>query len=560
MKNRRLKLLLICGLLSVSLCACNKKEAVEEPTTQEEVQQAVNLSGVTAGQVLNTETLIDYANTLAGITDVNAVSCYTETESNVTEVTLQEGVHTITIVYATASGTNGEVSLVYEAGPGEVAEEPTEDTEEVTDESDEEVIQEVSIPIEGRIKLSVTDGTTTMTEEEFSTSETLEVGALINVTDVEATLSMYDPLTTMMEREVSNKYKVSDTYYEYYYDDSNYVATIGYNVYNQDGVVYFEVNSVNSNDKLYFGVKLSEDAVTDDELFNDEVNAVFDTIEDYYTYEFTYDPKIIEDTEDETEEESTESDETVQTDKEALIEDKLTALVGQSYREAHPELYIWPENPIKYSRWDYRITDSTSFKSNITLEDGTVIPEAQQQQDGYQYDLGGNTFASGSNKNNGSVSKAEPVVEEQEEAYVLAGLRKFKIIEYPGMNIKIDYENSSDISVKLENNGSIYYVKSIPTADWTKYSTTDYYGNNPTNMEVVLGEAVEIGSGNLKTTVQCRTLQFTDSTGATVERAYMYGINCTDSYLIVVGDSQPTRGNETLSKIVNNCIEPVELD
>ena len=128
------------------------------------------------------------------------------------------------------------------------------------------------------------------------------------------------------------------------------------------------------------------------------------------------------------------------------------------------------------------------------------------------------------------------------------------------MNIKIDYENSSDISVKLENNGSIYDVKSIPTDDWTKYSTTDYYGNNPTNMEVVLGEAVEIGSGNLKTTVQCRTLQFTDSTGATVERAYMYGINCTDSYLIVVGDSQPTRGNETLSKIVNNCIEPVELD
>lgn len=79
MKNRRLKLLLICGLLSLSLCACNKKEAVEEPTTQEEVQQTVNLSGVTAGQVLNTETLIDYANTLAGITDVNAVSCYTET-------------------------------------------------------------------------------------------------------------------------------------------------------------------------------------------------------------------------------------------------------------------------------------------------------------------------------------------------------------------------------------------------------------------------------------------------------------------------------------------------
>lgn len=567
MKNKKIMLLLLCGLMSLSLCACKKEEVAEQPTAEEQpAQPTVNLSGVSAGQVLSMENLIDYANTLAGITDVTAVSCYTETESNITEVTLQEGVHTITIVYSTSAGENGEVSLVYEAGPGEIATDETateEGAEEVEGtEGTDEVIEEVSIPVEGRITLSVTEGTTTMTEEEFTAPDAVEAGTLVNVSDVGTTLSMYEPLTSMVEREVSNKFKVVGTSYEYFYDDTNYTAVINYDVYNQDGIVYIEVSSVNSNDTLYYGLILSKEAAEDDELFNDEVNLAFDSIENYYTYEFTYEPKIIEETEEDADSEETTDEESAETTGEDLLDKKLTALVGPSYQDQHPELYIWPENDIKYSRWDYRITDSTSFNSNITLADGTVIPEVQQQQDdGYSYDMSGSSFGGDDkNNNNGSINKADETTTEQNEAYIIAGLRKFKISEYIGDSITIDYEASTEKSVKLMQNGSVFYVKSVPTEEWTRFETTDYYGNNPTNMDIVLGEAVEIGSGNLKTTVQCRTIQFSDSTGATVERAYMYGINCNDSYLIVVGDSQPTRGNDTLSKIVNNCIEPVELD
>lgn len=558
MKNRRVKLLLICGLLSLSLCACNKKgEEVPEEQVQQEQVQSVNLSGVNAGQVLSMENLIDYANTLAGVTDVNAVSCFTETESNVTQVTLQEGVHTITIAYNTVSGTSGEVQLVYEAGPGEVVEEQPTDEEPV--ETEDDIIEEVSIPVENRIKLTVTDGTTSMSEEEFTADESLTAGSMVNVTGADATLSMYEPLTSMIERKVSNKYAVNGTEYDYQYDDANYVAVIDYNVYNQDGTVFFEVSSVNSNDKLYYGLILSEEAKENDELFNDEVNAAFDTIEDYYTFEFTYEPKIV-DTSEENESEEPEEESTETSSKDALIEEKLSALVGKSYQEEHPELYIWPENPIKYSRWDYRITDSTTFNSNITLSDGTVIPEAQRNSgdEGYSYDMGGSTFTESGNKNN--ATQAGQIVEQRDEAVIFAGLKRFRINEHRGYGITVDVEESTEKSVKLEQNGSIFYVKVIPTADWTKYSTTDYYGNNPTNMEVVLGETIEIGAGDLKTTVQCRTIQFTDSTGSTVERSYMYGINCNDSYLIIVGDSQPTRGNDTLYKIVSNCIEPIEAE
>lgn len=545
MKRKSLLLLTLCLTTSMVLTGCSlfKKDAPVDDTTQvEEQPAAVNLSNVTAGTILDTNTLIQYACSLSGVTDINAVACYTETESAVTEVTLQEGIHTITIAYSTADGSTGETQLTYEASP---ATEEFIEVEESTDIEQEE-FEEVAIPIENRITLNASPDVTEMTYDEFVTSEDITISVLSDYSGTK--LSMNDALADIGTITLSNKFEVIGIERSYMYDDDNYTADVVHTVYQIDNDIMFHIHSENASNELVLAFKNAALDV-DAEGLNDICNEIYQGIEDLYTVTWNYDAKVIDDSE-------TASEETEESSEEQ--EEILDTVVKNSYKSQHPELYIWPESDIKCSRWDYRITDSTSFKTNITLEDGTVIPFAQQNQDGYQYNFDSNT-PSGS-----SGSSSRPSQQQQQEesstARLIAGFEEFDIKEYPAEGIKVDFENATDNLAALTYNGSTYYVKVVTSDSWIKFGTADYYGNNLPGTEIILSETIQIGSGADKKQVTARDIQFTDVTGATATRSYMYGINCNNAYLIVVGEELPTRGSNALKLIVQNCIIPVEKD
>lgn len=549
MKRKNILTFLLCLAISTALVGCKKESADElasgESAIVEEQSQAINLTGVEAGTVLDNATLVSYANSLSGRSDIISVVCNTETETNISEVVLSEGINSITLQYTTSSGETGETILVYEAYAATTVEDSIE--EEVV----EEVEEDPDIPIEDRFKFILTEGTESFTDEEFKSNTELESGTLVNISDVASTLSMYEPMANMEERTISNKYRDVDGTIEYEYDDDNYTAVIKNNIYTIDEYVYFAIESESALEGIYFGFKLTEEAVEEPEVMNDLCNELFSTIEDYYTVEWNYDPLIVEDNEEESTE--TSSTTTITTTTETL-----TSVVEDSYQGKHPELFVWPEPTITASRWDYRYTDSTAFKGVITMPDGKVIPELQQNQEGYQYDLNPSSSGVISNTSNGNSPTSSTTT--ISEAVIKSGSKAFRVNDYSVENIRVNVEESGSNRIVLEQNGDKFYVTTITSADWLKYANTDYYAGDLSQFEVKPIESLEIGAGPLKTTIVGRDASFLDSTGTEVTRQYMYGIDCGTDFIIIVGDDLPSRGNTTLYSIAKWCLEPIEVE
>lgn len=551
MKRKSILTFLLCLAISTALVGCKKESADElasgESAIVEEQSQAINLTGVEAGTVLDNATLVSYANSLSGRYDIISVVCNTETETNISEVVLSEGINSITLQYTTSSGETGETILVYEAYA----------TTTVEDSIEEEVVEEVEedpdIPIEDRFKFILTEGTESFTDEEFKSNTELESGTLVNISDVASTLSMYEPMANMEERTISNKYRDVDGTIEYEYDDDNYTAVIKNNIYTIDEYVYFAIESESALEGIYFGFKLTEEAIEEPEVMNDLCNELFSTIEDYYTVEWNYDPLIAEDNEEESTETSSTTTITTTTTTETL-----TSVVEDSYQGKHPELFVWPEPTITASRWDYRYTDSTAFKGVITMPDGKVIPELQQNQEGYQYDLNPSSAGVISNTSNGNSPTSSTTT--ISEAVIKSGSKAFRVNDYSVENIRVNVEESGSNRIVLEQNGDKFYVTTITSADWLKYANTDYYAGDLSQFEVKPIESLEIGAGPLKTTIVGRDASFLDSTGTEVTRQYMYGIDCGTDFIIIVGDDLPSRGNTTLYSIAKWCLEPIEVE
>lgn len=560
MKNKSLKTVLLCVVTSALLAGCSNPlqkgndEAAQANTSMETEQQVIHLQGVSAGTILDNPTLITYASSLTG-ESVASVACDTDFETNLMEVTLEEGIHTITLNYTTADGSTGSTELTYSADPATEGFEDDEFSEdgEATDDNALEPVAEENIPIENRITLTSINCDEVASYEEYSNNEDIDKSNLVRVLDVQAQLDFVGAEETLIDyTEISNAYEINE-YGEaiYNYDDENYVATIDLSYYKMDNELVFKVSSINSDNELDYIYVPTEEALADEEVMNEEINNVSDVIGDYYEYNWTYDAKVIETEESDTGSIST-GEGTDVADAEVLNEK-----VEKGYKAQHPRLWDWPESDIKFSRWDNRITDSTSFSSTITLADGTIIPQAQQNQEGYSYNFSngstvGNTSSTSTNSNTD-----EEQVEDTEHFYIEPGFEKFEIISYPAEGIKIDAENSTSKRVVLTYNGSNYYVMKISSDDWLKYENTDYYGNNYTSTEIVTSEALMIGEGLNKAQVITRNIQFSDSTGASEERSYMYGINCNTEYLVIVGEELPTRGNTTLRTIAMNCIIPM---
>lgn len=564
MKNKSLKTVLLCVVTSALLAGCSSPlqkgndEAAQTDASIGAEQQVIHLQGVAAGTVLDNPTLITYASSLTG-ESVASVACDTDFETNLMEVTLEEGIHTITLNYTTADGSTGSTELTYSADPTTDGfsedDEFSEDGDATNDTDEEPVVEEESIPIENRITLTSVNCDEVASYEEYSSNEDIDKSNLVRVLDVQAQLDFVGAEETSIgSTEVSNTYELNE-YGDpiYSYDDENYVASIDLSYYKMDNELVFKVSSINSDNELDYIYVPTEEALADEEVLNEEINNVSDAIGDYYEYSWTYDAKVIESEASNVGSTDLDSDETTDVADTEVLNEK----VEKGYKAQHPRLWDWPESDIKFSRWDNRITDSTSFSSTITLADGTIIPQAQQNQEGYSYN-----FTNGANVGNtGSTSTGsdtdEEQVEDTEHFYIEPGFEKFEIISYPAEGIEIDAENSTSKRVVLTYNGSNYYVMKISSDDWLKYENTDYYGNNYTSTEIVTSEALMIGEGLNKAQVITRNIQFSDSTGASEERSYMYGINCNTEYLVIVGEELPTRGNTTLRTIAMNCIIPM---
>lgn len=577
MKNKSLKVVLLCAISSFVLAGCanplskltNKSDS-EEATEIVEEQQVVHLNNVTAGTVIDNETLISYAMSLSGESDIASAICSTETETNLTELVLEEGIHTVTISYTKSDGSTGETQMTYKADPA--TEEQVEDTVEVEDgtEAEDTEEQSESIPIEGRIYLINQAINTVDSLDEYSMSEDIDKDSLVYTKDLSTELEFNEaPVVYNSGVTVYNSYSIGDDgepVYQYYNDD--YKVDIYHTYYVLDDVVIIEVSSDSSDDVLYYiyspldglleaeGDSKNTEDTTSTVEYSDELyaalNAVDEALPEYYSYEWTYDSKVIEDKENPSAE--------IEVDDKTETKETVEEIPEDSYRALHKDLYTWyPEPTMEFSRWDYRITDSTSFSSTITLADGTIIPQAQQNQEGYVYDFANKDKGSSNTGNSNSFDLSNQNKQEEEETkYVLeAGFEKFEIISYPAEGFEIDTQNSTSSKVIVKYNGSNYIITSMKSDDWMKYNDTDYYGNNYTDTEIVSTDSFNIGSGLNTAIVTGRSIQFKDSTNATEEREYMYGINCNTEYLVVVGDDLPGRGNSTLSKIAKNCIIPI---
>lgn len=585
MKNKIAKLILLSTLSALLLTGCTKPDLSKLPLIGDKLGGSSEETEVTGEEEVG-ETLtadVSIGEQPVGVTLTNddaktVIQQYNGSEPTILkysdngalsdEITVQSGEHIVKVIYQIDGDENSyEINLGY-IGIGDEVEEPIDETdeEEIGDETAEsETEEDVPTTIENLkeediiikpincdiIKDFKIDDVIAGVEDGSYDYDVPYVTATKtdNPTGLKKPESNYSTAFSKMFNEINcsgnilpydNGYQVN---VEGFYDDEN-------------KVLYFAVSSSDVEDvHIMFAVIPSDDTIKaiEDEIENSEFMdtsmGLSEMISDGFIQLYS-DIEIEEETNPESEEQEVASttDETIDT------------YPADSYRGKYPDLFKYPASTNIFSRWDRRITDSTSFTSTITMADGTIIPQEQQNQDGYMYNFTGNNTVGGSTSgtSTGDGSGTSTGSTENDEDYItLTGSNStLKVVPYSGKNYTISPSESTSTVAIVKKFTSKYFIKYCNQQDFSILMKTNYYTN-----EKNIGDDYSIYEEKTSATVGGTTIhniviEYRDSTGAKQTRPYMSYINIGDDYYVcMTDDGIEYEFSTTLEEIIKYCIE-----
>ena len=215
-----------------------------------------------------------------------------------------------------------------------------------------------------------------------------------------------------------------------------------------------------------------------------------------------------------------------------------------SYRAQHPEIYRWPKIDQVYSRWDWRITDTTQFTNTIT--DGSNIYPLDQSEGIFSFDT------KGRRSQTSTEDDTEPSYTKTDFTYTSGG----KTITCTGSTamdatIQADIEDSDKYIIRY--NGNKYEItmtndKDLRVLEDTSISNLISAGIEIPEESLIVSQATEDGW-------TWYDVAYTDKAGMLVRRPYYATYKtATNEYLLVKASTMLERSSEDLKKIVANCI------
>lgn len=589
MKNKICKTVLSCTLAALVLSGCSfnpstlpvvgkffdksSGEQQEEVVEEQPVTQEPNLT-VNVGEVIDYDNLCSFVQSLTGDTPTQLIA-NSEEEFSVQSITVLEGIHTVDIIYNVADdATERTTSFIYEGVVSDAA----------TEASSEEVVEETPAP---EYLINLSSESVTIASTDLASANTDMVYLLSDT----GALDMYKQSLVGGTKPIINTTEM--TYEEaktHSGEPGLYEAVLASDVFYVDSESYpkmyvVDIYSTDAAEKLEFIYIPSDTSVPEDESTEETSEASDESAEDTSAGETTSQTSTWANT---TDGENlitmiTESgeyliswnvpmftlaaegptgdnpDAAASETSDGETQEVITSVVEENYQSKHPELYRWPASEYAYSRWDWRITDGTSFTSTITLPDGSIIPDAQQnQENGYSLDF---TNQNGSNQTNSSnpSGTGTPTQNNQvntDEASVSLALddETFTVKGYSSEYFKVLPDESTDDKAVIKFNSSEYYVQVIDTKDWLIYTKKSYIDSDEIGSEYTISET-STGTTADGTTYHNYSIAYTDSSGKEISAPYISMIEGDTHTLIVYNpNSIEYEFSEVLHKIMKYCI------
>lgn len=203
--------------------------------------------------------------------------------------------------------------------------------------------------------------------------------------------------------------------------------------------------------------------------------------------------------------------------------------VKPTYQSKHPGIYQWPENDIKYRRWDYVINNEVNFNGIIVMPDGTIIRSSDNDE---EYEFNGGSYISGSETGSSSTGKSNADTYELVSAY-----GTYKLSAEGFQNMEFQKNLSTSGRLVFTYNKARFYIETGRASTINNYLANSIYSTDNYNGGVFevqeVTDRVRTDYGNITDYL----VQYTPKSGSSSKKsAYMSVYNINNDYLICYSD------------------------
>lgn len=264
--------------------------------------------------------------------------------------------------------------------------------------------------------------------------------------------------------------------------------------------------------------------------------------------------------------------------------------VANSFRSRHPELFtFFPETEQVYSKWDWRIDDSTTVKGTVTLKDGTIIPQlSNSNENNTIYNITDGTSSTrgtgnstGNRGTSGSVFSSTPSATEEpstgtsfssttlgDEGYeteepeeeeeltkyeISLGNTKCTVTSNNTYRYMIDSQNSSSSEVYVNHRDDRYTIKIVDENTFSNYWLNDHLHRSANGHTISPDKSYTGYTDADNTTIVLMNILYKSTVGDVTE-PYMAYIRNGSEYIIILPDKAESTGSDTLADILKRCV------
>lgn len=227
------------------------------------------------------------------------------------------------------------------------------------------------------------------------------------------------------------------------------------------------------------------------------------------------------------------------------------------WKNKYPEVYDLPIKPeATWSRWDWRITGNTNINKIVELPDGTIFPVNQSDDEYYNANSGAGTQTSSSQQTTQQGTKEETI----STPMLTTTNTTFKMNDYNELNLKIDYDSSSNTSIKFKNQGSVYSATVLPITSLKGHLGSNMYKNSnkipgdSSQYQIVEGTLIERDGYN----IQRYNIEYIDA-GTSYKQSRLYLVtviptNYPSDVLVIASEELCGEFDESPLNIAKYCV------
>lgn len=197
------------------------------------------------------------------------------------------------------------------------------------------------------------------------------------------------------------------------------------------------------------------------------------------------------------------------------------------YSQQHPDIYLWPNNDTKYSRWVYVIDKSTQFVSSIINPDGTTVISGADGNDDWRLQYG---------QEGQQTTEPSTGMTNVEKATLKSSYASYEVSTAGWAGSEIDEEQSTSGRAVIKKGTETFYIETARVSKVQSYMSDCLFDNTKykdSYFRVVEAEKYSANDG----LITMYNIQYTPKDKEHRTDGYMAVYNINNDYLICYGDA-----------------------